>query len=925
MSTSTYAKTVALLLALAVTTALDARAQCTGVVRDATKCGEDFVTCAVESGKCGVKIVDDAARCGAKYLPSDQCGRERITSGAKCGWNQITSGAKCGWNKVTSGAKCGWNKVTSGAKCGWNQVTSGATCGWNQITSGAKCGWYYITDVGQKIKKCLECIPNPSNCDCKDGPKTCDDKDSPKTCDDKNSPKTCDDTSSPKTCDDKDSPKTCDDKDSPKSCDDTSSPKSCDGALKSCCAVPDPAQCPQTCKVPKTCGCSPFSDDWKQQLLATAKANLGDEMEQAMRLYRQARAQRSPEVSPEKGAAAAALGAWAAKLTPAVAEGPKAVAALLGDASKVAVVKRLLEKVARKQLDAGFQADARIVAGWMQGVATPMGARAPLALPPGLPKRPPLKLPKLFKLHSDDEEGDGRPAALPRFTGRLVTGQLPSGEYTPYRSWSISISISGGAGLGIAVSLGVAFDERGDARGIFQVGGMSGIVVGVAGDLTVTFYPNPIGGIAGPSWGINANYAFGVGATLAVSWPFTGGTPGPTGTGQVLSGIGPSGRMNDFGPPQEEPWLPYFTVGPGVGMDLTLVGAVGVSLLFPGYPCGGPMDFWDGHIDEVSRLQFMSPRYELCGQPPPIDSRKFGGDPNVCVLTTGREPLYDGPYERYATGCGRLSTAVTFAHQARGYILPAGMQLLGLPSGKLVESASGTSVTGIEDGQAILLSFACRPSAPCLLCAGPGAKGSCPDKMGRGALIRFRLDGNRVTVLDFRRPHELVAGMKIGLYSPANQRFVRVNDSGLVDGDDPSANPNAAPPSRPLRVLSAEGPGRYALLASADDSRPNDGRLLRLGMDGKVVAGSPRDYPKQTGSGAPQPIQSGFQLFKARADDQFELVDAGDGQVALYNPGSSRFLRMQADGTCDSSQRVSGSASLPPDWTLERFFVVAVQ
>lgn len=56
--------------------------------------------------------------------------------------------------------------------------------------------------------------------------------------------------------------------------------------------------------------------------------------------------------------------------------------------------------------------------------------------------------------------------------------------------------------------------------------------------------------------------------------------------------------------------------------------------------------------------------------------------------------------------------------------------------------------------------------------------------------------------------------------------------------------------------------------------------------------------------------------------ERFQVVEQGDGVVALYNPRVRRFLRMTNKGVCDGS--VAASATLPSAWTWERFRVVTL-
>ena len=55
--------------------------------------------------------------------------------------------------------------------------------------------------------------------------------------------------------------------------------------------------------------------------------------------------------------------------------------------------------------------------------------------------------------------------------------------------------------------------------------------------------------------------------------------------------------------------------------------------------------------------------------------------------------------------------------------------------------------------------------------------------------------------------------------------------------------------------------------------------------------------------------------------ERFEVVDAGAGQIALYNPRHGRFARMNSNGNMDSSPRVGRDALTArfPHWTWERF------
>jgi hypothetical protein len=58
--------------------------------------------------------------------------------------------------------------------------------------------------------------------------------------------------------------------------------------------------------------------------------------------------------------------------------------------------------------------------------------------------------------------------------------------------------------------------------------------------------------------------------------------------------------------------------------------------------------------------------------------------------------------------------------------------------------------------------------------------------------------------------------------------------------------------------------------------------------------------------------------------ERFELVDAGNGEIALWSKIHNRFMRMNANGMMDGSG-TKAKDQLPSDWTWERFTVVTEQ
>jgi len=58
--------------------------------------------------------------------------------------------------------------------------------------------------------------------------------------------------------------------------------------------------------------------------------------------------------------------------------------------------------------------------------------------------------------------------------------------------------------------------------------------------------------------------------------------------------------------------------------------------------------------------------------------------------------------------------------------------------------------------------------------------------------------------------------------------------------------------------------------------------------------------------------------------ERFKVVDGGNGQWALWNPIHNRYMRINSDGNMDGSGH-KGPDELPSDWTWERFAVVVVQ
>ncbi len=387
-------------------------------------------------------------------------------------FEELTDAAVCGTTVVEDAALCGVDTVTDATECGTKKVTDAAKCGTKKITDGAECGW----DTFTSLAKCgAQCV-TAGKCSCKVA-------------------------------------------------------KSCRVAKR--CNVAKTCEKPKSCAQPKTCtrklaSCDPLPEAWKTMVLAEVKKNHQDHLDKLNKAL--TRAPKPAELAKKVADDVADLPETMGPYQGLVSAKAHKLTQLMDEESSREVIKRIILKAAKREIDAEVRKDVKALAALLK-VPQEEGAKVPRLR---VPKLQPVKA---MKAKADDDDDDDSPED----EGRVARKQKTVPPYP--RVHAVTLNIGGGILANWAVSIGVVFDDEGEVKGLFSGGYGFGVQGRVGVDVAYTMIPSTtLEGAGGVGIGVQGDAAYIGGIALAVEWAVPGETPIPAwsvgGTAGIGGGIG---------------------------------------------------------------------------------------------------------------------------------------------------------------------------------------------------------------------------------------------------------------------------------------------------------------------------------------------------------------------------------------------------
>jgi hypothetical protein len=388
---------------------------------------------------------------------------------------ELTDAAVCGTTVVEDAALCGVEVVTDAAECGTKKVADAAKCGTKKMTDGAECGWETFTSLARCGTQCV----TAGNCSCKVA-------------------------------------------------------KSCRVAKK--CNIAKTCEKPRSCAQPKTCtrtvaGCDPFPEVWKSMVVAEVNKNHKDHLD---------RLRKSLDKAPKPAELAKLVADDLADLP--VTMGPyrglvqaKAhkLTELLDAESSRELIKRIILKAAKREIDADVRKDVKALAAMLR-VPQEDGKKVARPRPPKLLVKPTAVK---AKARADDDADDDTPEE----EGRIARKQQPAPPYP--RVHAVMLNLGGGILANWAVAIGVVFDDEGNVKGLFSGGYGFGVQGRIGVDVTYTMIPSEtLAGAGGVGIGVQGDAAYYGGIAVGVEWAVPAETAIPAwsvgGTVGIGGGVG---------------------------------------------------------------------------------------------------------------------------------------------------------------------------------------------------------------------------------------------------------------------------------------------------------------------------------------------------------------------------------------------------
>ena len=378
-------------------------------------------------------------------------------------FKEISDATVCGTHGVIDASACGVEKI-KGGQCGTKTVTDAAECGTKTVKSGAECGW----DIFHDLIACGEDCVTGKSCTCK-------------------------------------------------------RPKECKVAKE--CKVDVTCEVAKKCKVASTCfkrvpGCELFPKTWEEQVRDAALKAHGERIRKLSEKV-MANLPSQERVAGEVGDKVKKLDDTLAPYAVMIDHTKKRWYDMLDNPKRLEVVKKIILKAAKNEIDGEMKQLTREVAGWL---AEPAAVPAKY-VPQGWGKPGPVR---------QTATAGKTPPGTP---GEPLPGWKPPAPLYP-RVHSVTLGLGVGALVSGNVAIGAVFDDNGETKGVVGVAYAVGPQGKAGAELVYQMIPGDLAGAGGTGIGVAGDVAYLAGLVGAVEWSLPTTTPIPTWGLGLTFGVG---------------------------------------------------------------------------------------------------------------------------------------------------------------------------------------------------------------------------------------------------------------------------------------------------------------------------------------------------------------------------------------------------